>query len=95
MKSLRLSALAAALVLAACSSPAPTESAAGSRPSFDDGPGMMGSGNGAGTGGGTTTTSDGGNTLGSGDTTSDTGGTTTSTDSTGAQRGGGMLGSGN
>jgi hypothetical protein len=82
MKPLRLTALAAALFLGACSSPTPTDPAAsGSRPSFDDGPGMAGSGDGVGTGGGTTT--------------SDTGGTTTSTDSTGTQRGGGSLGSGN
>lgn len=91
MKPLRLTALAAALVLGACSSPTLTGPAASaSHPSFDDGPGMVGSGNGVGTmgsGGGT----------GSGDgttTTSDTGGTTTSSDTT-TQRGGGMLGSGN
>ncbi len=76
MKSHRLAALAAALVLAACSSPAPTETsvreAAG--PSFDGG-NTIGSGNaaGGGTGGYTgesTTTSDstgrGGGFLGSG-----------------------------
>jgi hypothetical protein len=82
MKPLRLAALAAALFLGACSSP--TDSVrfdAGA--SFDDGPGMMGSGNGVGfgSGGGTSTTSD-------------TGGTTASTDTT-AQRGPGMVGSGN
>lgn len=81
MKSLRLSALAAALVLGACSAPTPTDPAqldAGA--SFDGGPVMAGSGNGTGTGGGTST--------------SDSGGTTTSSDTT-TQRGGGMLGSGN
>lgn len=83
MKPLRLSALAAALVLAACTTATPTDpAAAGTRASFDDGPGMMGTGNGAGVGGGTATTSDAG------------GGTTTSTDTT-TQRGGGMIGSGN
>ena len=82
MKPLRLAALAAALVLGACSSPTDVVRLDGGA-SFDDGPGMMGSGNGAGTGSGGGTT-----------TTSDTGGTTTSTDTT-TQRGGGMLGSGN
>lgn len=78
MKSLRLSALAATLVLGACSSASPTDPAASaSRPSFDAGPGMVGSGNGvgtedgrgmlgSGTGVGTGGTEDGGNTLGSG-----------------------------
>jgi uncharacterized membrane protein len=71
MKSLRLAALAAALTLAACSSPAPTESAMGS-PSFDEGPGVVDSGNRDG-GTATTTSADstgtperGGNMLGSG-----------------------------
>lgn len=91
MKSLRLSVLAAALVLGACSSASPTDPAASaSRPSFDAGPGMMGSG-----------TEDGGSSLGSGNgvgtgdgtSTSDTGSTTTTNDTT--QRGGGSLGSGN
>lgn len=80
MKPLRLAALAAALFLGACSSPTDVIRLDGGA-SFDEGPGMMGSGNGTGSGGGTTTTSD-------------PGGTTTSTDST-TQRGGGMLGSGN
>lgn len=88
MKPLRLAALAVALFLGACSSP--TDSVhfdAGA--SFDDGPGMMGSGNGVGTVGS-------GNGVGTsgGTTTSDTGGTTTSTDTT-TQRGPGMVGSGN
>lgn len=83
MKPLRLAALAAALVLGACSSVTPTApGATGSEPSFDGG-NMLGSGNGVGTGSG------GGST-----TTSDTGGTTTSSDST-TQRGPGMAGSGN
>lgn len=58
MKSLRLPALAAALVLAACSSPAPTETAVREPavPSFDGG-GMLGSGNGVGTGTGESTVS--------------------------------------
>lgn len=107
MKSLRLSALAAALVLGACSSPAPTDPTrlnAGAK--FDEGPGMMGSGH------VTSQTEDGGNMIGSGNgvgtvgsgggtssgggptTTSDTGGTTTTNDTT-TQRGGGSLGSGN
>lgn len=84
MKPLRLAALAAALFLGACSSPTDAVRLdAGA--SFDDGPGMVGSGNGVGTlgsGGGTSTTSD-------------TGGTTTSSDTTGTQRGGNTLGSGN
>ena len=83
MKPLRLSALAAALVLGACSSPAPTGPvASGTRASFDDGPGMVGSGNGTGSGEGTTTTSTDGT-------------STTSTDSTTTERGPGMMGSGN
>jgi hypothetical protein len=98
MKSLRLTALAAALVLGACSSPTPTDPAiSASRPSFDGG-GMVGSGNFTGE------TEDGGNTLGSGNGigtggTEDGGGMigsgnrTESTDSTG--RGGNTLGSGN
>lgn len=82
MKSLRLSALAAALVLAACTTSTPTDpAAAGTRASFDGG-NTIGSGNGASGSGGGTSTSDGGN------------GTTT-TDSTGTNRGGGSLGSGN
>jgi hypothetical protein len=87
MKSLRLSALAAALVLGACSAPSPTDPAS-LAPSFDEGPGMMGSGNGVGTMG-----SGGGTGSGDGTTTSDIGSPTTSNDTT--QRGGGMLGSGN
>ena len=78
MKSLRLAALAAALTLAACSSPAPTESAIGS-PSFDEGPGVVDSGN-----------RDGGGSLGSDNMT-----TTTDSTGTGTERVGGMLGSGN
>jgi hypothetical protein len=109
MKSLRLSVLAAALVLGACSSASPTDPAASaSRPSFDVGPGMVGSGNGVGTedgggmlgtgnGVGTLDTEDGGNTLGSGNGVSTGGGTsassTTTSDTT--QRGGNTLGSGN
>lgn len=85
MKSLRLSALAAVLALAACSSPAPTDPAA-SAPSFQEDPGMVGSGN--------NSMEDGGNTLGSGNNSMEDGGTTSS-DSTGTQRGGGMMGSGN
>ncbi|HEU0297892.1 MAG TPA: hypothetical protein VFR37_00515 [Longimicrobium sp.] len=75
MKSLRLPVLAA-LILAACSSPAPTgPSAFDATSSLDEGPGMMGSGNAQGTGTGgytgeSTVSSDsvgrGGNTLGSG-----------------------------
>jgi hypothetical protein len=80
MKSLRLSALAAALALAACSSSAPTEPAQAGSPSFDDGVGTMGSG------GVNNTTQDGGGSLGSGN--------TASTDTT-TQRGPGMVGSGN
>lgn len=71
MKPLRLGALAAALLLAACTA-SPTDTAAdGARPSFDGGA-SMGSGNrdDGGNGGSTTTQSDttgrGGNTLGSG-----------------------------
>lgn len=83
MKPLRLSTFAAALFLAACAAPTPTDPAAASSTArFDDGPGMMGTGNGVGTVG-----------SGGGTSTSNTGGTTTSSDSTG--RGGGMLGSGN
>lgn len=94
MKSLRLSALAAALLLAACSTSAPTEPAQVGSASFDEGPGMAGSGNKSGDGGGSlgsgnNSTQDGGvGTMGSG-------GGTTSSDTTGTQRGGGMLGSGN
>jgi hypothetical protein len=92
MKSLRLSVLAAALVLGACSTPSPTDPA-GLTPSFDEGPGMVGSGN--------SQTQDGGGMLGSGNgvstggstTESDPGSTTTSSDTT--QRGPGMMGSGN
>lgn len=81
MKSLRLSALAAALALAACSFPAPTDPAVAGAPSFDEGPGMVGSGN-----------KDGGNTIGSGNTND-----SPPSDSTapGTERGGGSLGSGN
>lgn len=64
MKSLRLAALAAALTLAAACSSAPTEPASVGAPSFDEGPGMMGSGN-----------KDGGNTLGSGNVMTDSTGT--------------------
>jgi hypothetical protein len=65
MKSLRLSAVAAVLALAACSSATPTDPAAnGSRASFDGGPGMVGSGNGTGGSGG-------GNPIGSGNWTGD------------------------
>ena len=73
MKSLRLPALAAALVLAACSSSAPTSpSALDAAASLEQGPGMMGSENspqGAGTGESTVSndsTGRGGNMLGSG-----------------------------
>lgn len=75
MKSLRLPALAAALVLAACSSPAPTgPSAFDATSSLDESPGMVGSGNAqdgtSGYTGESTVSSDsvgrGGNTLGSG-----------------------------
>ncbi|WP_420129364.1 hypothetical protein [Longimicrobium sp.] len=69
MKSLRLSVLAAALVLGACSSASPTDPAASAaRPSFDggteDGGNTLGSGNQ--TTASADTTSRGGNTLGSG-----------------------------
>lgn len=107
MKPLRLSALAAALALAACSSSAPTDPALlDSAPSFDEGPGMVGSGNKDGGGmlgsgndtmedGGVGTMGSGGGTSATGSTTAtDTGGTTTSSDST-TQRGPGMMGSGN
>jgi hypothetical protein len=91
MKSLRLSALAAVLLLAACSTSAPTEPAQVGSPSFDGGS-SLGSGN-----------RDGGNTIGSGNDatqeggvgTMGSGGGTTSSDTTGTQRGGGSLGSGN
>lgn len=106
MKSLRLSALAAALVLAACSAPTDPALLDSATPSFDAGPDMMGSGNkdgGGMLGTGNNSMEDGGvGTLGSGGgtgsagatTTSDAGGTPSS-DSTGTQRGGGSLGSGN
>jgi hypothetical protein len=67
MKSLPLSALAAALLLGACSTPSPTESTlldAGA--SFDDGPGTVGSGH------VTTETQGGGNMIGSGNFTGET-----------------------
>jgi hypothetical protein len=103
MKSLRLSALAVALVLGACSAPSPTDPA-GLAPSFDEGPGMMGSGtitsetrDGGGmigSGNFTSETEDGGNTLGSGNGAGTGGDTTTDSDTT-TQRGPGMVGSGN
>ncbi|MBW3572747.1 MAG: hypothetical protein KY467_16755 [Gemmatimonadetes bacterium] len=72
MKPLRLSALAAALVLGACSAPAPTESVRlDAGPSFDGG-NTIGSGNKTQDGGLTTTSTDststerGGGMLGSG-----------------------------
>jgi hypothetical protein len=87
MKSMRLVAAAAFLVLAACSSSA-TEPAAtrADRPSFDGGNGM-GSGNDVG--------DDGGNTIGSGNDTQSTG--TAPSDTTGTDDGRGIntLGSGN
>ncbi|HEX2206877.1 MAG TPA: hypothetical protein VHG93_04290, partial [Longimicrobium sp.] len=62
MKPLRLSAFAAALVLTACAAPTPTDpTAATSTARFDDGPGMVGSGN-----GGVGTIDSGGGMLGSG-----------------------------
>ncbi|HEX6372805.1 MAG TPA: hypothetical protein VF006_28040 [Longimicrobium sp.] len=69
MKSLRLSVLAAALVLGACSSATPTEPASAAV-SFDEGPGS-GGGTATSDTGGTTTSSDstpqrGGGMLGSG-----------------------------
>lgn len=100
MKSLRLPALAAVLVLSACSSPAPTESSSfNAEASLEQGPGMMGSGNRDGVSAnespdGSDSTGRGGNMLGSGN--RDGGSTnesTVSSDSTG--RGGGFLGSGN
>lgn len=97
MKPLRLTAFAAVLALGACSAPAPTDPAVldSAVPSFDEGPGMVGSGNNSMADGGVGTMGSGGGTSsGGGTTTSDTGGTTTSSDST-TQRGGGMLGSGN
>lgn len=98
MKSLRLTALAAALVLGACSSSTPTDPAASaSRPSFDEGPGMVGSGDFTsetddgggmlGTGNLSSQSEDGGNMLGSGTTTTESSDTTA--------RGGNTLGSGN
>lgn len=77
MKPLRLSALAAALALAACSAPAPTDPALldAATPSFDEGPGMMGSGNkdgGGVLGSGDNSMEDGGGSLGSGNYTGDT-----------------------
>jgi hypothetical protein len=90
MKPLRLSALAAALVLAACTA-SPTTSADPAGPSFT-GVNTLGSGNysesedgGNGLGSGNAPTEDGGNGLGSGNYAA--GDTTT--------RGPGMLGSGN
>jgi hypothetical protein len=92
MKSLRLAALAAALTLAAACSSAPTEPASVGAPSFDEGPGMVGSGNkdgGGSLGSGNNSMEDGGGMIGSGN-------TTASTDSTGTpERGPGMMGSGN
>ena len=87
MKSMRLVAAAAFLVLAACSSSA-TEPAAtrADRPSFDGGNGM-GSGN--------LTSDDGGNTLGSGNDTQTTSTVSSDTTKTGIDDGGGMMGSGN
>lgn len=82
MKSLRLAALAAALVLGACSSATPTDPALldSATPSFDGG-NMLGSGN--------NSMEDGGGMIGSGN-------GTASTDSTGTtERGPGMMGSGN
>lgn len=80
MKSLRLSILAAALVLGACSSSTPTDPARlDGAASFDEGPGTVGSGH------FTSETEDGGNMLGSGN------GVGTSV----TEDGGGMLGSGN
>jgi hypothetical protein len=92
MKPLRLSAFAAALVLAACTS-SPTTSADPAGPSFD-GVNTLGSGNyaddgGNGLGSGNTLTEDGGNGLGSGNYSGDG----TASDTTG--RGGNGLGSGN
>jgi hypothetical protein len=99
MKSLRLAALAAALVLGACSTASPTDPAASaSQPSFEGGS-SLGSGNGVGTG----STEDGGNTIGSGNGVGTMGsgggagldgGTMTTTSDT-TQRGGSSLGSGN
>lgn len=106
MKPLRLSALAAALALAACSAPTDPALLDSASPSFDEGPGMVGSGTkdgGGMLGSGTNSMEDGGvGTMGSGGGTSSAGSTTTSdtgdtpsSDSTGTQRGGGSLGSGN
>lgn len=93
MKSLRLAALAGALTLAAACSSAPTEPALldSAAPSFDGG-NTLGSGKGVGTmgsGGGTgsSTMEDGGGSLGSGNMNTDSAGT--------AERGPGMVGSGN
>lgn len=90
MKPLRLSALAVALLLAACTA-TPTDPARldSATPSFNGG-GSLGSGNNSGeeSGDGSVTTEDGGNTLGSGNATSDSTGT-------GTGRGGNGLGSGN
>ena len=61
MKSLRLAALAAVLALAAACSSAPTEPANVGSARFDEGPGMVGSGN-----------KDGGGSLGSGNTAAST-----------------------
>jgi hypothetical protein len=86
MKSLRLSVVATALLLGACSAPSATEPA-GLAPSFDEGPGMMGSGT------ITSQTQDGGNTLGSGNRT-DGGTMDGGTEPTPTQRGVGTMGSG-
>ena len=86
MKSLRLSVFAAALLLGACSSPSPTDPA-GLAPSFDEGPGMVGSGNFTGE------TQDGGGMLGSGTLTED-GPTDGGTEPDPTQRGVGTMGSG-
>jgi hypothetical protein len=92
MKPFRLPALAIALLLAACTA-SPTDPARldSTAASYDEGPGMLGSGNSSGEeNDGGSTTDDGGNMVGSGNFTSDSTGT-----GSGTERGGGSLGSGN
>lgn len=88
MKSLRLPALAAALAIAACSSPAPTGPALldPAAPSFDGG-NTLGSGNGV-------ASEDGGGMLGSGTLDSESGTTTSSTDDDTERGGVSTMGSG-
>jgi hypothetical protein len=86
MKSMRLVAAAAFLVLAACSSSATEPAARADRPSFDGG-NTLGSGN--------RTDDNGGGMLGSGNDAQTTGTVPPDTTQTGTEDGGGMMGSGN